>query len=157
MIIIAVISWFICGLIAAGILSNKGFDRLEVFIIGFLLGLLGLIGIIIALFMKSDSDKGKERIEQGYDSSKLKKCPHCAEFIKKEAIVCKHCGRDLPKEDLKEHKAKQKKVIEPKCWDCKYYSYNSGILGDPSKGKCELHNKKTLASDSCEQFVRKSK
>jgi hypothetical protein len=26
----------------------------------------------------------------------LRKCPHCAELVKPEAIVCKHCRRDLP-------------------------------------------------------------
>lgn len=26
---------------------------------------------------------------------KNKKCPHCAEWIKAEAKVCKHCGRDV--------------------------------------------------------------
>lgn len=25
-----------------------------------------------------------------------RKCPYCAEYIKREAKVCKHCGRDVP-------------------------------------------------------------
>jgi len=29
-------------------------------------------------------------------SVSTKKCPHCAELVKTEATVCKHCGRDLP-------------------------------------------------------------
>jgi hypothetical protein len=33
-------------------------------------------------------------------TKETKKCPFCAELVKREAKVCKHCGRDLPATDL---------------------------------------------------------
>ena len=32
----------------------------------------------------------------GRDESDTRLCPYCAETIKKSAIVCKHCNRDIP-------------------------------------------------------------
>lgn len=36
------------------------------------------------------------------DTGPEKKCPFCAENIKAEAIVCKHCNRDMPANPAKE-------------------------------------------------------
>jgi hypothetical protein len=59
---------------------------------GFLMGLLlGPIGVLIAALKKPDPtlvDRSRQR--EG-----LTKCAFCAEYIKAEAIVCRHCGRNV--------------------------------------------------------------
>jgi len=67
--------WFICAIIAALIGDRKGEG-----VAGFLLGLLlGPLGIIAAALSRGNRMN----------------CPYCKELINKKATVCPHCQREI--------------------------------------------------------------
>jgi hypothetical protein len=76
----------VAGIVGGIIAGRKGRSRIGWFI---LCGLSPLLIIVIALLPPV--------VSKGH----TKKCPYCAEIIKEDAIVCKHCGREMPIEMIK--------------------------------------------------------
>jgi hypothetical protein len=81
--------WLICGILGAVICEQKGRSAYLGLFLGWLLGPIGVI--ICAVLSKED----RVLEERALRSGKMRKCPHCAELVKREAKVCRHCGREL--------------------------------------------------------------
>lgn len=85
---VLIIFWLICGGVAAMIASSKGGNGCLGFIVG---ALLGPLGIVAALFMGSEKAAADAKLQSGT----MKKCPRCAELVQPDALVCKHCGHEF--------------------------------------------------------------
>lgn len=76
----------ILAFIPAKIAKNKG----RKFILWYAYGIaLWIFAMIHSIVIKPSEESLLS------NSNKYKRCPFCAEIIKREAIVCKHCKRDL--------------------------------------------------------------
>lgn len=89
---VAVFVYFIPNWIAS---ARNHHNADAIFMTNLLLGWTA-IGWIAALIWSLTAVRN-EASEPPKASSELKQCPFCAEDIKKEAIVCRYCGREIPK------------------------------------------------------------
>jgi len=80
----------VIAVIPAAIASSKGRSFAAWYVYGVL---LWIVALVHSLVIKSDSDAlDRRQLERG----DARKCPFCAEVVKREAVICRHCQRDLP-------------------------------------------------------------
>lgn len=51
-----------------------------------------LAGVIVAFISGNDMVEENKKLEK---KGIIKKCPDCAEFVKKEAKTCRYCGSEF--------------------------------------------------------------
>ena len=83
-----IVAWILLSIFVALYASSKKTKGGAIF--GFIISIIfsPLIGFLAVLLTKPDE-------YEVLRSGKNKKCPECAEIIKKEAIKCKHCGHNF--------------------------------------------------------------
>lgn len=55
-----------------------------------------LIGLVLALVLGWNHRRNKANETRDAAGKDAKQCPHCAEWVKAEAKICRYCQRELP-------------------------------------------------------------
>lgn len=86
--------WFVASIIVSVIANNRGRDWLRWFGISVLISPL-FAGILVLVMPSLKVGHAPASVEDGTG----RKCPMCAETIRREAVKCRFCGSELAKSE----------------------------------------------------------
>lgn len=89
------IFWILLAVLVGIVASKKGSSGLGYFVLSVLFS--PLISLLVLLILSSNAASSEKK---GLKSGTLRKCPSCAEAVKAEAKICKHCSSELPEIEL---------------------------------------------------------
>lgn len=87
------LGWVVLSIVAGAIASGKGRNGIGVFFLSLLLS--PLVGLIVAGFMQRAETIDQAQAARSGAAGDYRKCPFCAEAIRREAVKCKHCGSEV--------------------------------------------------------------
>ena len=130
------IVWIACGVFAAAVAASKGRSFIGWLFLGIFFGIFALLAVgfmpkIEEAVAMPGSIPSSEREER--------KCPFCAEMIKAEAIVCKHCGRDVEPLPDRPKEGQKEKTEDPNALRCPHCG---GVVG-PVINRCQCCERDT--------------
>ncbi len=112
-----VVIWVGFAIFVGGVASEKGRSNFVFFLLSIIFS--PLISLII-VHVISPVTANVEAV--AIKSGNYKKCPKCAELVKKEALVCKHCQAEFDLEPEKKMIEVDKADLEPwkykQCFHC---------------------------------------
>lgn len=82
--------WLLLAVLVAGYANSKGRSGIVFFLLSIVFS--PLIGFVIALALSPNSQALEKR---ALATGEFRKCPACAELVKIDARICKHCRSEV--------------------------------------------------------------
>ena len=98
---------------------------------GTLFGALFTFGIslfLIPFYPKRCIACGREWSDETFETRELKKCPYCAELIKREAIRCRYCSAEMPLEIVAQEMGETSQTGDPVKGKLQWFGFGMFVL-----------------------------